>query len=264
MLEFLCKVRKACKQRNPDATFGFEAPCEIWIQEVDLHMHRPYLIRPFGQFAVPLFDYLYHDYALTYGGDFRLGLAHPEVELIKHARVLTYGLQNMVGIGHYEWDYEVNPNYPALTLMRSIVQAQRTYAQDYLVFGHMLKPTKLDVNRVIVDIFSSSSMGGSPPDVGELEVPKVMHGVWRSPNGKIGYIMANWTGEAEDVTLKLVEPGGQIHIVTEGKIHRVSTHEANSGKVTVTIEPRNVVLVEQEKDNAVGYVAGANRTGKPP
>ena len=51
--EFLEMMRQATKGRNPDATFGYEEPCEIWIPQVDVHMHRPYSLG-----CVPLFDYL--------------------------------------------------------------------------------------------------------------------------------------------------------------------------------------------------------------
>lgn len=205
MLAFIRDARERAKQRNQDATFSYEVPCEIWIQEVDLHMHRPYQVRPFGSSSVPLFDYLYHAYALTYGGDTYMGLAHPDVDLIKHATVAAYGVQNLIGIGQPEWDYEVNPDYATLKLMRSIVQAQRTFARDFLVLGEMLKPTAAGCVTLAVDLYKHAQWMDADLDVGTLEVPSCIHSVWRGESGSIGHVLVNWTAAAQDVELELVD-----------------------------------------------------------
>ncbi len=231
-LEFIRRTREEIRQRKPESTLSVETPCEIWIQELDLFMHRPYMLG-----FIPLFDYIYHEYIPCYGGDVRMGLCHPEVSLIKHATCFVYGIQNLVGIGEPEYDFEVNPDYPVLTLLRNICQAQRTYAHAYLTFGQMLKPTDLEVSKVSLDLYMRA---------GSADVPRVLHGVWRSPEGKIGYVLINWTGAPEKVKLWLAKTDGVVSVITAGDKKVVPEEQVKTGNVTVTVRPRDILLLEQD------------------
>jgi hypothetical protein len=239
MFDFLTRLRQAIKDRTPQATFGYEAPCEIWIQYVDVNMHRPYMKGLF-----PIFDYIYHEYAVSYGGDALMGLCHPEVELIKHATIFSYGIQHLVGIGHPEWDYEVNPNYPTLGFLRNTCEAQRTYAREYLLYGEMLRPTKLDVPTIDVDYWKP---GGVPEnfDMGIAEISLVIHSVWRLANGSIGYVLVNWTGKDEDVTLGLYRTDAETAIVSGAGRTPVEQKAISDGVLRLTVPARSVRLVEQ-------------------
>jgi hypothetical protein len=240
MFDFLIRLRKAIKDRNPQATFGYEAPCEIWIQHVDVNMHRPYMKGLF-----PIFDYIYHEYAVSYGGDALMGLCHPEVELIKHATIFSYGIQHLVGIGHPEWDYEVNPEYPTLGFLRNTCEAQRTYAREYLLYGEMLRPTTLDVPKIEVDYWKP---GGVPEnfDMGTADIPLVIHSVWRLADGKIGYLLVNWTGKDETVTLGLYRSDADTTIITGAGQYPAPVRDIAGGSLRLTIPARSVMMVEQQ------------------
>ena len=231
-LDFVRQVRRATRERDPDAILGLEMPCEVWIQELDIAFHRPY-----GVGRIPLYDYVYHEYTLAYGGDDRMDLSHPEVSLMKHATLAAYGLQNCVGIGEAEYDIEVNREYPALVLLRSICQAQRTYARDYLVLGRMIRPTTVGVSTEEVDLY------GRP---GTVHIPTVVHSMWQAPNGKVGHILINWTGVAEEVTLSLAREQGTVTVVTADARKEMTQREIQNGTVTRVVPPRGVMLVEQE------------------
>ena len=254
MLAFIRQVRSRAKARDERATFSYEMPCEIWIQEVDLHMHRPYEMRPLGVSTVPLFDYLYHAYALSYGGDTYMGLAHPEVDLIKHAYVAAYGVQNLIGIGQPEWDYEVNPAYPTLKLMRSIVQAQRTFARDFLVFGDMQRPTAASCATLAVDYYKHAQWTDASQDLGKLEVPTCVHSVWRAQSGAIGHILVNWTGQPQDVRLELVDEHASPYVL-DGETTLALDREV--GRALLRVGPRQLVLVlEQTPSSTDASLAG--------
>ncbi|MGD2157056.1 MAG: DUF6259 domain-containing protein, partial [Anaerolineales bacterium] len=236
-LEFLRRVRREVKHRNPEAAMGYEKPCEVWIQEADYQYHRPYWVG-----YIPLFDYVYGAYTCRLGGDAAMGLCHPEVELIKHATCFVYGVtQNLVGIGLPEYDFEVDPAYPALTLIRNICEAQRTYAREYVVFGEMLRPTRLDVPRVTVDLYRRP---------GTVDMPRILHGVWRSPDGNVGYVLINWTGTSVEGKLALVEEqkyqsSSEFRMVTGKDVRTIPRAELHSNQLTVAVPPRSVLLVEQ-------------------
>ena len=159
-----------------------------------------------------------------------------------------YGLQHLVSIGFPEYDFEVNPEYPVLTLLRNICQAQRTFAHDYLVFGKMLRPTDLEVAKTKVDIFQGirCQRGEEVVDLPGIDVPRVLHGVWSLPHGKTGYILVNWTGKPEKVVLALVKSEGVVSIITHEGEKTVSQEEIKKGNLTATIPPRGIVVVEQQ------------------
>ena len=250
MLDFVRSVRARARDRNPDATFTYEVPCEVWIQESDINMHRPYHIRPYRLEAIPLFDYLYHDYALSFGGDTMLGLIHPEVECIKHAKIFTLGVQNLINAGQIEWDFDFLPDFPGLQLMRSICQAQRTYARPYVVFGEMLKPTPLDVRTLEIDLWRPTWITdeAQAKQLGARDVPAVHHGVFRSPEGDIGYVLANWTATDEEIVLSLANKEGAASMIAMDGSTQLPTGDVRSGRVTLTVPARSAALVEQRKE----------------
>jgi len=232
MREFVRRVRGAAKERTPQATLSVECPCEVWIQEVDFPLDRPYMMG-----TIPLFEYLYHEYAMAWGGDVKIGFAHPEVSLIKHATILVRGTQNVVTIGEPEYDYDVDPDYPVFALLRNIFAAQRTFARDYVLFGRMLRPAPLETGRVSVDVYQS---------VDTVDVPKVLHSTWRSQAGKTGTVMVNWTGEPEEVSLALQGEARGASIVTAAGSTPAREEDVRSGRISTVVPPRGVLLVEQE------------------
>lgn len=248
MLDFVRRVRARARERNPNATFTYEVPCEIWIQESDINMHRPYHIRPYRLEAIPLFDYLYHDYALSFGGDTMLGLAHPEIECIKHARIFTLGAQNLINVGQIEWDFDFLPDYPGLQLMHSICQAQRTYARPYVVFGEMLKPPPLACRTLSIDIWRPSWLTdeAAAKRLGARAVPAVQHGAFRVSEGAVGYVLANWTGADEEVVLTLASNTGTAILITDDGRRHLPAADVRAGRVTLTVPARSAALVEQK------------------
>lgn len=240
--EFLRKIRQARKKRNAEAALSVEGAAEPWIQDLDFMLDRPYFPG-----LVPLFTYVYHEYIPLLGGDGRYGIAHPEEQSIVHAANFVYGHMSFVMIGHNDYDFEVNPNYPIFTLLRNICRAQRTYAREYVVLGRMVEPTKLQCSKIAAD-------GHIPlikpldelPDPPIVEVPRVMHGVWTSHDSKIGYVLVNWSSEPEQVTLSLARKQGKLAVITATQRGTVPKQQVMTGEVTVRIPARDVVLVEQE------------------
>ena len=250
MLEFLRGVRRHAKARNPESTLSMEEVCETWIQELDFALNRPYRmdLRPTANGlarigAIPLFNYVYHEYIPLLGGDGRLGVAHPEEQLMLHAANFVNGNLSWVGIGHAEYDFDVNPEYPTFTLLRNIFQAQRTYARPYLVFGEMVRPTQLQTDHLGAYAWLPTNQPNAEPPV--FEIPRVMHRVWRSSQKKIGYILVNWTAEAETVTLDLVSNRGTVTAITGTQRTSISTTEILQGKLSRTVPARSVLLLEQ-------------------
>jgi Domain of unknown function (DUF6259) len=241
-LEFMRAVREATRKPNAITALGYEEPCEVWLQEADYQYHRPYWLG-----GVPLFDYLYSEYALRLGGDVATGFCHPEEECIKHAMVFINGIQNLVGIGHPEYDCATNRGSAALEMIRNICAAQRTYTREYVVFGEMQRPPKLDVAQVTVDV--RKSRGDEEIDLPGVELPRVFHSAWRSQRGEFGYLLVNWTGAAEKARLALIDGqrggGRKIYAVTANSKVAIPQNQIDSGVVDLTIPPRSILLIEE-------------------
>jgi hypothetical protein len=238
--EFIRKVRANAKDRNADATFSSEGPCEYWIQDVDFFLDRPYHYDN-KKTLVPIFEYIYHQYVVCYSGDGILNILHPEASLMLHARVFTLGLRNTVAYAEEEYNFEVDPNYPILGLLHNIFRAQRTFARDYVVFGQMQRPTPLEVRHVQADGFR-----GEP---WEVRVPCVYHGVWKAPDGRIGTVLANWSGQDEDVTLTLGDVGGPVFFVTNESRTKLADETARTSDMQVRVPARDVALIEQHSQD---------------
>lgn len=236
--EFLRKIRQTAKHRNPQATLSTEGAYEPWIQEVDFMLNRPYQLR-----KTPLFTYLYHEYIPLLGGDGRFEVSHPDEELMLHALNFVYGHFSFVMVGSNDYDFEANPNYPIFNFLNHLFEAQRTYAHKYLLTGSMLKPVKLKSSRVTVDAWLPPEK--DTPDPPRIEVPRVIHGAWKSADNKLGYLLVNWSAEPDNATLTLASKVGPV-VVTTGKARKsVSEASVKSGEIVVSVPARNVVLVEQ-------------------
>ena len=241
MLEFVRRIRRAAKARTEQAAFSCENACEIWIQETDSFMTRPYLSGDKMR-AIPMFVYVYHPYAISYGGDMAMWLMHVDAACIKHAYCCAYGLQNLVSVGEPDYDIEVEgAEHPVLPLLKSIFTAQRTYARDYLVFGRMRRPAAIEVPAIPIELWW-------PPTYREIrmifkDIPAVVHSTWQAEDGRIGTVLVNWTGDERAAGLTLAQPGKPAFEVTE-QGRRGLTADAE-GVVRLNVPPRSVMLVEQ-------------------
>jgi hypothetical protein len=234
--EFLRKIRGSVKQRNAAGAFSFEGALEPWLQDVDFMLYRPYMPG-----LIPLFTYIYHEYITLMGGDGPYGISHPEEQLIQHATNFVYGHTTFVMVGLNDFDFEVNPDYPIFTLLRNICQAQRTYAREYVVFGRMLKPTKLTTSMIAAAPWYTWEEPDPPLTV---QVPKVMHSVWES-RGKIGYVLANWSGQPENVKLSLIKKQGKVSRISGADKSSVPEDRVATGEIELTVPARGIVVVEQ-------------------
>jgi hypothetical protein len=142
-----------------------------------------------------------------------------------------------VAYAEEEYNFQVDPDYPILGLLRNIFCAQRTFARDYVVFGQMERPTPLEVRHVQADGFR-----GEP---WEVTIPRVYHGVWKAPDGRIGTVLANWSGETEEVKVALREVDRPVTIVTEEGRTPIAEEAARTGQVLVRVPARGVAVVEQ-------------------
>jgi hypothetical protein len=228
MGEFVRGVRQMARKRNPQSILSLEGTSEIRIDDVDLMLNRPYALN-----GIPLFSYVYHEYVPLMGGDGKIGVSHPEAELMLHARNFVIGNQSLIMCTVPEYDFGVNPNYPIFTLLRNLVRAQRTYARPYQVLGTMLKPVELTTAKIKTDVWLPP--GKEVIDPPTVDVPAVMSSVWRSPAGKTGYVLVNWTSKPEEARLGLVKKEGAVLLVTAAERNPVPDEAVKSGRINTAV-----------------------------
>ena len=152
----------------------------------------------------PLYNFLYHELILLQGG-LNYG-PEPYHVVIGNAYDLVVGEipgAVMKGDGRLlnkvdeiegfwaPWDPQAGDNDDALQMLRAAMALRRGKGKDFLVYGRMLRPAKVQNIKTI-----RWQEGGY-----DHQVPAVFHATWRAPDGRVGLVLANWTTEAQEVRI---------------------------------------------------------------
>ena len=234
--EFMQAARSTGKALDPGFVLTMEQPGEYHIPYLDGFNDRPYRSSPYGE-SVPVFNYLYHEYAVSFGGDAELGLHCPEANLIRLARSFAAGLlvEGPTLGPSYDWPGE------ELEYLASIAQAQRGYAHAFAILGRMLPAPRLEA----VPTLEAGLLAGTrdvPTMVRMVQVPVVTASAWKSPAGKTGYLLANVESEPVRPILWLSGGGRWIKRTAGGDVALA----VRDGKCEVPLGPREIALVTEE------------------
>ena len=164
-----------------------------------------------------------------------MALCHHECAQMMQAKILTLGIHNIIVANQPDYDFEVNPDYPVLALVRNVCRAQRTFARDYVVFGEMVHPVQVEVEHLMVDIYRSPEM---------VSIPKVFNSTWKTPQGTSGTVLANWTNTSQKVRLLLEKNNQPAYLVDNRGKTVLSPETINGDMLEVEVPPVDVVLVE--------------------
>jgi len=195
--DLLYDMRQYGKSLNPDFLLLNEELHEELIPVLDAFHTREYCennwFRDYpGARGVPLFTYLYHEYAMAYGGE---GYAKAEEDpgfVRDMAVTLVTGKMPVVGTQIYMT--EVHPDQ--IKMLRNHMNLLKTEAQEFLMLGRMLHPLDADVSTILFE------MGGKwHPEPVEEKV--VLTSSWQSPDGNVGHCLVNITDTIQQVNLKL-------------------------------------------------------------
>ena len=138
------------KSRSPDFVLFHEEPHEQLIPHLDgFHVREYYEKRWYrgypGAMGIPLFSYLYHEYALGYGGD-SAGLSkdNDRWHVRCHAMNLVAGRTPGVAIwSSHQSMFEAHPDQ--IAMIRNHCRLLKTRAKEFLMLGTMLHPYELAV-----------------------------------------------------------------------------------------------------------------------
>jgi hypothetical protein len=201
---------------------------------------------PAGQHRnfVPLFHFLYHEFILIQGG---FGSAPEPYHMpIRTAYNLVVGeipggvitgdgrLLNRDTLNWAPWEPPIGNNDNSLSVLRSTTALRRKRAKKFLVYGRMQPPAKATGIKIIRWQHEGR----------DHQIPAVFHSAWRSPEGHLGIVLANWTTDTQMLSLADSRLGKQV---TES----ISSHEmtfrdrqTKDGEITVSLPPLSCALLE--------------------
>jgi hypothetical protein len=258
-LKNLAMIESACRTVNRNVCFTSEGISEIYIPYLDVaHFWRDVYsevglkeqgLRDNTSEIIPLFHYIYHDRFVAQGS-YYLGLlmpGHPEYNLLCLSRMLVWGeipLQN-TWIRTDSHQYDRN----ALDLLKRIGQARTSYAKDFLVFGKMLRPLQFSCPLTTVPLGKALGRTNSNPG---MQVPGVMHSVWRADDGSVGAVFVNIAKEPVAIGLSLdfrqqwgLRPGAKpfLYCVKDEKHSLLKADSNSTANIKVAIQPLEIVFI---------------------
>jgi hypothetical protein len=203
--DLLDAMREHGKRLTPDFVLFHEEPHEWLIPHLDgIHTReymegRWYRSAP-GAVGIPLFSYLYHEYAIAYGGD-SAGLSRAnDRNLVRvHAVNLITGHTPGGSIwSAHQSMFEAHPDQ--ITMLRNHCRLLKTRAQECLMLGRMLHPYELDVPDLGLTL---PVRRGKQWTRQTLPTPAVLTSSWQSPAGRIGHLFVNIGEQPQPLAVSL-------------------------------------------------------------
>ena len=208
--------------------------CLPLFQQSDSRLCPPGYTGPFGE-THPIFQFLFHECIVIHGA---MGPAPEPYHLpIRNAYngvmgqipggVLTGDgtLLNKDTYNWAPWDPQVGSDDDALEMIRTVTALRRGPGRDFLVFGRMQKPCRLEDVRTMKWAH----------DGRRHAIPAVFCGCWTAPDGRFGVALANWTTKRQRVTVSDGGLGSSVRIHLSAR--RLSTRciGLSGGKLTIQL-----------------------------
>ena len=255
--ELLRDMQRHGKKKSKDFVLFHEEPHEELIPYLDGFHVREYKEKWWyrglpGAVGSPLFSYLYHEYAIGYGGDSaRIG-KHDDPWMVRmHAVNMVTGRTPGVAVWSYPQQlFESHPD--PLAVIRHHCELLKTSAKDCLMLGRMLHPYELDVPPLTYKIWTGK---GKNRKRCEFVDKTVLTSSWQAPDGAIGHLFVNISREKQTVRVPIGTRNAPSLDSADVRVYSSSTSKFAPLWQGVTLpkewvrglEPLEVVFVELRK-----------------
>ncbi len=260
------------RQTNPDLILSSEGMAENYIPLVD-NFQDPFTTgwspnsvissfqEPLKVQLIPLWHAVYHDYAFLDSGIGFFSRNAPTGAIgygdYRDFYVRGFGLALIWGEMPDTWyaDEKISSlNEQAerdmANYLRRIVDARTGYAQQYLVYGRMLKPPALNVP--LFRINGAQNIPYSHDNYPAFDSPAVLSSVWMAPSGEVGYIFTNISGQS--VTFNITISPSEISLPSSGPYDVIQNRNGSQSSLftgvnlpqtlSIQIGPLDVLLIE--------------------
>jgi hypothetical protein len=204
-IALLADMRAYGKAKSPDFVLFHEEPHEELIPVLDGFHVREYKERFWyrgtpGAVGIALFSYLYHEYAIGYGGDScPISTRKDPWNTRCHAVNLITGRTPGISVWGSQSVVE-NCDPDPLTIVREHTHLLQRGGKDFLMLGKMLHPLVLKVPDYTYKISVQDSKGWHQEPFTEQAV---LTSSWESADGRIAHVFVNPTPEAQALVVNL-------------------------------------------------------------
>jgi len=193
---------------------------------------------------VPLYHFLYHEFIVIQGG-FGMG-PEPYHLPIRNAYNLVIGeipgavmkgdgtLLNLDTMNWAPWDVDVGSNEDALEMLAAATALRRGPAAQFLVYGRMMRPARVEGIRTV-----RWQHGGR-----DHRIPAVFHAAWQAPDGRLGLVFANWTGEPQEFLVSDGRLGPRVTQYVSARSLHERTREDAGPELSVALPPLSCALFD--------------------
>ncbi|MBP5566125.1 MAG: hypothetical protein J6X57_01345 [Bacteroidales bacterium] len=219
--EDFSRMASRIREKDAGAVLAGEGSGEDWISDLDLFLtlavSRERYIGGDAE-AIPLFQAVYHDYAISFGS--YSSLVYPPYDELwpaehrpkgcetllpdrynmqfrmEQARSFVFGMQPMIANYHAFLD---EMREPEMDFLRRLAETRREYAK-YLLFGEMERTPAMDVPYAEIDISKVSiyafTDGKSAAEI-KKNVPLLYSGMWKAKDGESALFIVNICDEPQ-------------------------------------------------------------------
>ncbi|MCY2988266.1 MAG: DUF6259 domain-containing protein [Planctomycetota bacterium] len=253
--DLLDALRQHGKRRSADFVLFHEEPHEQLIPHLDgFHVREYYEKRWYrgypGAVGIPLFAYLYHEYALGYGGD-SAGLSKQNDRWLVRCHAMNLVTGRTPGVSIWSSHRSLAEAHPdQISLIRHHSRLLKTRAKECLLLGRMLHPYELPVPKLVIGVAVQRDGKWVKED---LPTPAILTSSWQSPTGKIGHLFVNIAEARQTLQVSLDTrntPAGksyeaELYRSTQGESFRPLWQNLPVPQAfTAELEPLEVVFIE--------------------
>ncbi len=257
--KLLDALRAHGKQRVPDFVLFHEEPHEQLIPHLDgFHVREYYEKRWYrgapGAVGLPLFDYLYHEYAPGYGGD-SAGLSKDNNRWHVRCHALNFLTGRTPGASVWSAQQSMfEAHADQLAMLRNHSRLLQTRAKDCLMLGQMLHPFELETPLLTTTV--PAQRGGKWVRE-QIQTPAILTSSWQAPDGRIGHLFINFAETRQPLKVRLDTRNAPAFKTCTAEIHRSTTSAGFqplwSGvtlpkEFATELEPTAAIFIELRED----------------
>ncbi|MFQ6105369.1 MAG: DUF6259 domain-containing protein, partial [Candidatus Glassbacteria bacterium] len=182
-------LRQRIRAEKPGAIFTAEEICEIYLDKLDAFLTLDVTrgkYRPPLEF-LPLFTAVYHDYAIQYGSDCALSM---DTDLFCALLAEHFISGSMLTLSEQK-PPEINDKPESAAYLRELARCYDSVGRKFLLYGQWQHAPTMSVPGRMIHYVGKKSV--------DMEMPVVKHSLWLSPDGSLGLVLTNWTGQSQRV-----------------------------------------------------------------